>query len=104
MSNWIEVGTVQDIPKLGARVVQAPQGDIAIFRNAQDEIFALADKCPHKGGPLSQGLVHGKTVTCPMHNWKISMENGEAVAPDHGCSRVYAVKLDGEKIFLDLAK
>lgn len=104
MSNWIEVGQIKDIPKLGARVVQTAQGDIAVFRNSQDEIFALRDKCPHKGGPLSQGIVHGKTVTCPLHNWKISLSDGEAMAPDQGCSGVYAVKLEGEKIFLNLAK
>jgi nitrite reductase (NADH) small subunit len=102
MSNWIEVGQINDIPKLGARVVQTAQGDIAVFRNSQDEVFALRDKCPHKGGPLSQGIVHGKTVTCPLHNWKISLENGEALLPDQGCSGVYAIKLEGEKIFLKM--
>lgn len=102
MSNWIEVGQIKDIPKLGARVVQTAQGDIAVFRNSQDEIFALRDKCPHKGGPLSQGIVHGKTVTCPLHNWKISLSDGEAMAPDQGCSGVYAVKLEGETIYLNL--
>lgn len=102
MSNWIEVGLINDIPRLGARVVQTGQGDIAVFRNSQNEIFALRDKCPHKGGPLSQGIISGKTVTCPLHNWKISLENGEALGPDEGCAGVYAVKLEGEKIFLNL--
>lgn len=104
MSNWVEVGQINDIPKLGARVVQTKQGDIAVFRNSQDEIFALRDKCPHKGGPLSQGIVHGKTVTCPLHNWKISLQDGEALAPDQGCSGVYETRLEGEKIFLNLKK
>jgi nitrite reductase (NADH) small subunit len=104
MSNWVEVGVINDIPKLGARVVQTKQGDIAVFRNSADEIFALRDKCPHKGGPLSQGIVSGKTVACPLHNWKISLENGEALAPDQGCSGVYEIKLEGEKIFLNLAR
>jgi nitrite reductase (NADH) small subunit len=102
MSGWIEIGQINDIPKLGARVVKTAQGDIAVFRNSQDEVFALRDKCPHKGGPLSQGIVHGKSVTCPLHNWKISLENGEAMGPDQGCSGSYAVKLEGEKIFLQL--
>lgn len=104
MSNWVEVGVINDIPKLGARVVQSPQGDIAVFRNSADEIFALRDKCPHKGGPLSQGIVSGKTVACPLHNWKISLQDGEALAPDQGCSGVYEIKLEGEKIFLNLKK
>ena len=102
MSNWIEVGTVEDIPKLGSRVLQTPEGDVAIFRAADDAIFALRDKCPHKGGPLSQGIVHGHTVTCPLHNWKISLENGEAQGPDEGCAGHYAVKVDGGKIQIEL--
>ena len=100
--NWIEVGTMNDIPKLGSRVVETSKGNIAIFRTAEDEIFALRDKCPHKGGPLSQGIVHGKRVACPLHDWKIHLDSGEAVAPDEGCAASYPVRLDGERIMLSL--
>ena len=100
--NWIEVGTISDIPQLGSRVVRTSQGDIAVFRTAEDEVFALRDKCPHKGGPLSQGIVHGKRVACPLHDWKIHLDSGEAVAPDEGCAASYPVKLDGEKVMLSL--
>jgi len=99
---WVEVGTVEEIPRLGARVIKTEQGDIGIFRTADDEIFALRDQCPHKGGPLSQGIVHGKKVTCPLHNWNINLDSGEAVAPDEGCAASYPIKLDGMKIFLSL--
>ncbi len=102
MSNWIEVGKVTDIPKLGARVVEVASGNIGIFRTADDEIFALLDKCPHKGGPLSQGIVHGKRVTCPLHNWKIELETGEAVAPDEGCAARFEVKVEEGVVFLAL--
>ncbi len=102
MSNWIEVGKVTDIPKLGARVVETSRGDIGIFRTADDEIFALRDKCPHKNGPLSQGIVHGKRVTCPLHSWKIELESGEAVAPDVGCAARYETKIEDGIIFLTL--
>ncbi len=102
MSNWIEVGKVTDIPKLGARVVETARGDIGVFRTADDEIFALRDKCPHKNGPLSQGIVHGKRVTCPLHSWKIELETGEAVAPDVGCAARYEVKVEGGVVFLAL--
>lgn len=102
MSDWIEVGTINDIPKLGARVVKRAEGDIAIFRTADDSIFALRDKCPHKGGQLSQGIVHGNRVACPLHDWKIGLDDGQAVAPDEGCAASYPVKLEGEKIFLSL--
>jgi len=102
MSNWVEVGHVNDIPKLGARVVETATGNIGIFRTADDEIFALRDKCPHKNGPLSQGIVHGKRVTCPLHNWKIELDSGEAVAPDEGCAARYEVRVEAGMVYLAL--
>lgn len=100
--DWIEVGRLDDIPQLGARVVRTADGDIAVFRTADDKIFALRDRCPHKGGPLSQGIVHGKRVACPLHDWKIHLDTGNAVAPDEGCAASYPVKLDGDLILLSL--
>jgi len=102
MSNWIEVGAVEDIPKLGARVVETDKGDVAVFRAADDTVFALRDKCPHKEGPLSQGIVHGHVVTCPLHNWNIELDTGNAKAPDEGCAGRYEVKVEGGKIFLSV--
>ena len=104
---WLKVCRVEDIPQLGARVIKRPAGgghdcDIAVFRNAEDEIFALADKCPHKGGPLSQGIVFGRKVACPLHNWNIELDKGEAVAPDVGCTRTYTVKVEDGDIFLQI--
>ena len=101
MSNWKLVCPLEDIPQLGSRVVQqANGGDIAIFRTSEDEVFALHDKCPHKGGPLSQGIVHGKRVTCPLHGWNIQLENGDAVAPDVGHCGKFEVKVDGGNVYL----
>lgn len=100
MENWIHIGRVEDIPRKGARVVTTNEGNIGVFRTADDEIFALRDACPHKGGPLSQGIVHGKTVSCPLHDWKIQLDSGEAVAPDEGCAAVYQVRLDSGEIHL----
>jgi len=100
--NWIEVGSLNDIPQLGARVVETPDGNIAVFRTKDDEVFALRDHCPHKGGPLSQGIVTGKKVACPLHDWKINLDSGEAVAPDEGCAARYPVKMDGDIIMMSL--
>lgn len=97
---WIEIGTLKDIPRLGARVVRLPEGDIAVFRAADDQVFALRDHCPHRGGPLSQGIVHGHTVTCPLHNWNIALETGLAVAPDEGCTARFAVKVEEGVLYL----
>ncbi|MBI5449790.1 MAG: nitrite reductase small subunit NirD [Gammaproteobacteria bacterium] len=102
MSDWIEVGRIEDIPRLGARVVRTPQGNIAVFRNAEDQVFALDDHCPHKGGPLSQGIVYDCKVACPLHNWRIDLASGHAVAPDEGQAAVHAVRLQDGRIFLSL--
>lgn len=100
MSNWQRICALTDIPRLGARVVKHPDGDIAIFRNNEDEVFAVLDKCPHKGGPLSQGIVFGKTVACPMHGWNIDLETGTAMAPDKGSTQKFEVKVETGVIFL----
>lgn len=100
---WIEVGAVDDIPRRGARVVKTARGDIAVFRTADDRVFALDDRCPHKAGPLSQGIVHGHSVTCPLHNWVIGLEDGAAQGADSGCTRAIPVKLQKGKILLRLA-
>lgn len=102
MSNWIEIGTLNDIPQLGARVVTTDNGNIAVFRTAEDKIFAIKDECPHKQGPLSQGIVHGDKVACPLHDWKIQLDTGIAVAPDEGCAATYPIKMDKDIIMLSL--
>jgi len=99
---WVEVGKIDDIPELGSRVVKHSEGDIAVFRNADNEVFALLNRCPHKGGPLSEGIVYGKTVTCPLHNWCIGLNSGEVVAPDEGCVPSFPVKLEGDVVYLSL--
>ncbi len=102
MNDWIEVGRVDDIPRQGARVVRSADGDIAVFRTVDDEIFALRDRCPHKGGPLSQGIVHGRKVSCPLHDWKIALDSGLAVAPDEGCAARFPVRVEGGRVSLQL--
>jgi nitrite reductase (NADH) small subunit len=101
-SEWIEIGRLDEIPRLGARVIKAGGGDIAVFRTASDEVFALRDRCPHKGGPLSQGIVHGREVACPLHDWKISLETGLALAPDEGCAARFEVRVENGRILLQL--
>ncbi len=99
---WKRLCELGEIPRLGSRVVKSAHGDIAVFRTANDEVFAMHDKCPHKGGPLSQGIVHGKSVTCPLHSWKIDLETGVALAPDVGCSKPFKVKLEDGLVWLAL--
>lgn len=97
---WREVGALDDIPRQGARTVATPHGVVAVFRTLDDCLFALDDRCPHKGGVLSQGIVHGRSVTCPLHNWVINLTDGRAEDPDDGCVQVTAVRLEGRRIWL----
>ena len=105
MNHWQKICALEDIPQLGSRVVQREgQTDIAIFRTSEDTVFALEDKCPHKGGPLSQGIVHGRSVACPLHNWNIELQSGCAVAPDEGCTQKFSVKVEDGQVYLDPAE
>ena len=81
MSDWIKVCALDEIAPQGSRVVASSQGDIAIFRTADDSVFGLHDKCPHKGGPLSQGMVFDRRVTCPLHGMTVHLDTGKAQAP-----------------------
>ena len=100
MSNWLEITTLDQIPVLGSRVVETDTVNIAVFRGKNDTVFAIKDQCPHKQGPLSQGIMHGDSVTCPLHNWKISLVTGEALGADEGCTNVYETKVENGVIFL----
>ncbi|HQR04281.1 MAG: nitrite reductase small subunit NirD [Proteobacteria bacterium] len=102
MNDWLKICPLDDIPRLGARVVNTGKGDIAVFRNAEDEVFALNDKCPHKGGPLSQGIVYDRRVACPLHGMTVHLDSGKAQAPDEGCTQKYRVRVDKGVVFLNL--
>jgi nitrite reductase (NADH) small subunit len=102
MTEWVAICRVDDIPRLGARRVARPQGAaVALFRAADDQVFALLDRCPHKGGPLSQGIVFGRSVACPLHNWTIGLSDGCAAAPDVGCTTPFAVRVEAGEVALD---
>lgn len=99
--SWVDVGAIEDIPRQGARVLKTPVGCVAVFRTATDEVYAVDDKCPHNGGPLSQGIVHAAQVTCPLHSWVFDLSSGLAQGADEGRVRTHAVKLDAGRILID---
>jgi nitrite reductase (NADH) small subunit len=102
MNEWSVICRIDEIPVLGSRRVERPQGmDVAVFRNSEDQVFAVLDRCPHKGGPLSQGIVFGTSVACPLHNWTIELGDGCARAPDLGCVPKFACKVEGGQVLLD---
>lgn len=102
LEDWVEIGPLEAIPSRGARVIRNPDGDIAVFRAGDDHVFALRDRCPHKGGPLSQGIVYGHRVACPLHNWNINLQDGIAVAPDQGCAASFPVRVENGRVYLNL--
>lgn len=100
---WVDICGVSDIPVRGARILKSDSVSIAVFRTVDNQVFALEDKCPHLGGPLSQGIVHGTSVTCPLHNLVISLETGKAVS-EEGCTHSFPVKVDGTRVLISLPK
>jgi len=102
MTHWTEVARLEDIPKLGARVLKTDTMNIALFRTTDDRVFAIKNECPHRQGPLSEGIVHGSSVTCPLHNWKIDLTSGQALGPDEGCTHTFATKIENGRVFLAL--
>ncbi len=103
MHEWKNLCALDDIPRLGSRVVHTEGGRLAVFRTADDRVFALNDRCPHKGGPLSQGIVAGERVTCPLHGWLIELQSGNAVAPDHGCVKRHEARIEAGQVYLRIA-
>jgi len=102
-TDWIDVVGLDEIPQLGSRVIKTNTINIAVFRTAKDKVFAVKDECPHKQGPLSQGIVHGLTVTCPLHNWKIDLASGQAQGPDEGCTNTFPVRVDNNRVYIKIS-
>lgn len=100
--SWMKIGKLEEIPRQGARVVKTSTGDIAVFRTLEGEVFALRDRCPHRGGPLSQGIVHGTLVTCPLHGWRVNLDTGKVEAPDEGCAAAFPTRIVGDEVELEL--
>ena len=103
MTDWIDIAPLDDVPARGARMIKTALGCVAVFRTADDQVFALDNACPHKAGPLAEGIVHGTSVTCPLHNWVISLETGEAQGADEGRVATYPARVEGGRILLDRA-
>ncbi|MBX2855615.1 MAG: nitrite reductase small subunit NirD [Rhodobacteraceae bacterium] len=103
MTEWIDVGALNDVPVRGARIIKTREGCVAVFRTADDQVYAIDNSCPHQGGPLSEGIVHGAAVTCPLHNWVISLKDGAAQGNDKGSVRTYPAQVEAGRILLDAA-
>ena len=103
-TTWIDVGALASIPPRGAKTLRTPRGCVAVFRTGADEVFALDDRCPHKGGPLSEGIVHGDAVTCPLHNWVFDLATGAARGPDEGTVPTHPCRVEDGRVLIDAAR
>lgn len=99
--SWLDIASVDDIPLRGARKIRTAMGCVALFRTDRDEVFAASDRCPHKGGPLSEGIVHGQSVTCPLHNWVFDLNTGQAQGGDTGSISTYPVRVEAGRVLID---
>ncbi|KAB7610064.1 nitrite reductase small subunit NirD [Amylibacter sp. SFDW26] len=104
MNDFVDIGAVEDIPVRAARVVKTPQGCIAVFRTATNKVYAIDDKCPHKGGPLSNGIQHDESITCPLHNWVFDLNTGQAKGADEGSVKTYTIKVTDGRILMDTSE
>jgi nitrite reductase (NADH) small subunit len=101
IGDWLDIGRLEEIPVRGARTVPIAGGEeIAVFRTGDNRVFALVNRCPHKKGPLSQGIVHGHAVACPLHNWTIALATGEAQGADKGCTPTIPVRVDSGRVLI----
>lgn len=104
MTDWIDIAALSDLPVRGARMVKTQMGCVAVFRTASDQVFAIDNACPHKAGPLAEGIVHGTAVTCPLHNWVISLETGLVQGADEGQVNTYPTRIEAGRILLDATR
>ncbi len=96
----IQVANVRDLPEKIGKSMKIGNFDLALFKLSNGDIRAVENKCPHKGGMLSQGLVSGDYVFCPLHDWKICMKDGEAQAPDQGCVKTFKVEIQDKNVYV----
>ncbi len=101
--NWIDIGAIDDIPLRGARKVKTREGCLAVFRTDENTVYATSNTCPHKGGPLVEGIIHDNRVTCPLHNWVFDLETGQAQGADKGRIATYPAKVENGRILIDAA-
>lgn len=93
----IKIMSAADLPVQIGKEVRIKDTFIALFRLANGDIRAVENRCPHKNGPLAEGIVSGEFVFCPLHDWKISLQTGEVQKPDDGCIQTYEVQIiDGD--------
>lgn len=96
----VKVAHVDEIPYQVGKEVSVDNIEIAIFRLSSGKFKAVENRCPHKQGPLSEGIVSGEFVFCPLHDWKIDLTSGDVQKPDDGCVQTYSVEVMNNEVFI----
>ncbi|OMF32217.1 nitrite reductase [Paenibacillus sp. FSL H8-0548] len=94
MTTKLLVANLSDIDIKGSRTIKIKETEIAVFRLTDGSVLAVENKCPHKGGVLSEGMVCGTAVHCPLHDWKIDLRSGRVQEPDEGCVVTFETEID----------
>lgn len=101
-SQWVDVCALEDIPVRGARRLSWKQQELGVFRTSAHEVYVIDNKCPHKQGPLTEGIVHDTGVTCPLHNFVIDLPSGRARGADEGCVKTFPVEVRDGRVIVDV--
>ena len=100
---WIRIAAISSIPPREGRAVTVAGREIAIF-NLGDRFLAVDNRCPHRGGPLADGILAGDAVICPLHAWRVDLTSGAVDRPSdtETCVRSYSVRVDEGVLMLQL--
>ncbi|UOE92064.1 nitrite reductase small subunit NirD [Alkalihalobacillus sp. LMS39] len=99
----INIGSLRSFPVEIGQSIKIGDEEIAIFRLDNNRVYAVENRSPHpKGGIISEGLVSGEFVFCPLYDWKISLKTGEVQTPDEGAIRTFEVEISNENVYITL--
>lgn len=101
---WVRITAVENIPLREGRAVQVGGHVVAIF-NLGDRFLALENRCPHRGGPLADGIVSAGTVVCPLHAWKVDLTTGSVTNQPESpqCVKTFPARVEADAIFVELS-
>jgi nitrite reductase (NADH) small subunit len=102
VSNWVKVCAAEDIPPFEGRRTKIEGFYVGVF-HTEEGFYAIGDICPHLGGPLSDGILAGTEVSCPLHNRRVALKSGEVVNDDLSCVPAFPVEVRNGTIYVDVS-
>ena len=98
---WVRIASTESVPPREGRAVRVGEHEIALF-NLGNRFLAVDNRCPHRGGPLADGIVAGGAIVCPLHAWKVCLESGTVQRPADAaaCIRTYPAKVESDIVWI----